>query len=520
MNERIQQLGRQVVERIRAMDNTQRLRLGALLALGVLPVALAIGFVTRTNWQPLYTNLSPQAAGQITAVLTQQKIPYQLADQGRTVLVPQQDVDQVRVELADRNIPSSSAGTVGMPTPLTFSLGESNQELQMQALLNLEAGLQQTIDTINGVDTSRVLINEPPPALFGEGTNPATASVFVQLKPGASLSPAAVRGIMNLVAHAVNGLQPKDVSVVDQNGTLLSAQALQPTAASNLAGVASSELQAEEAVDQAIENNVASMLNQVLGPGQAVVRVNAALNFNSGTQTQVTYGKGVISSQQVETSTSQNAPAPVTQAGAGGNVPGYPTVNLGTGNSQSNQNTTITRYLVPKTETQTTLPAGSISRLTVAVAVDQRLTPAEQANLQNLVAQAAGIQPGRGDRVTVVGQPFNRQQVNQVLAQMAAAQRAQRLRQEIAAAVAALAGLGLILLVRRQLRRAQKARESVPAALPAPETPAVVIERSELGAGPEAEYALDQERRYLGEMLKRDPQNVARLVRTWLEQEG
>lgn len=424
MNQRIKEYGQQILNWWKRQSLTQRLRLGVISALALSVVLVLINWVTSPNWQPLYTNLSPRAAGQITTQLTQMKVPYQLTNQGRTVLVPKAHVNQVRVDLADLNIPSS---TVGMPQPLHFSLGETNQEITLTQLADLEATLAQTINSINGVHNSRVLINQPPPALFGESAANPTASVFLDLNLGVSLSASQVRGIMNLVAHSVAGLTPKEVTVVDQAGTLLSQNALNSQPGSSITGTSQAELAAEDQIDNQIAQKVTSMLDQVLGPGAAVVRVNASLNFNQSSIHSILYGKSVLSSQKVTTKTTSSKGAAAVPAGAQGNTPAYPVTTGALGPSKSQSNSTTSHWLVDKTSTNQVVPAGSINRMTVAVAVDKPLSKAQSASLKSLVSSAAGVNAKRGDVVTIMGQPFNRTQVNQALKQMAQAQKIQQI---------------------------------------------------------------------------------------------
>ncbi|MCY0881056.1 MAG: flagellar basal-body MS-ring/collar protein FliF, partial [Firmicutes bacterium] len=285
-----------------SLSATQKWRYGGLSGLALATVIAGSDWLTNPDYTPLYTNLTAKTAGQITGQLTQLKMPYQLADQGQTVLVPKKDVDQARIDLADANITVS--GTLGLPQPMTFSLGETSQELQLDQLNNTESTLDQTIESIQGVHAARVLINQPPPTLFGEAPDQPTASVFVMLNAGDKLSAGQVHGIMNLVAHSVSGMHPNEVTVVNQYGQLLSSEAAESGAAQQVSSLSQAELADEAGVEDHIKNNIETMLDQMLGPGAAVVRVHAALNFNHGNVTNTTYGHGQLSSQQTSSSSS------------------------------------------------------------------------------------------------------------------------------------------------------------------------------------------------------------------------
>lgn len=507
-------------------SSSRRLRLLVLTVLAVAVVIAGWAFITSPNWQPLYTNLSARTAGQITAQLTTMKIPYQLTNGGSTIEVPKKDVNQVRVSLADQNIPSSN---VGLPSSLNFTIGESDQEVQATELANLEATLESTIDSINGVRSSRVLINQPPPGLFGETTGQAGASVFVDLAPGSTLSPGQVRGIMNLVAHSVTGLSVKQVSVVDQAGLVLSAGVLNGGATAAVSGMSEAELSAENAVASTIRNNVENLLQQVLGPGNAVVQVNAILNFNHATVHSTQYGKGALAQSQVQTSTSNGTTPPSTPVGTTGNTPTVTTASSASGTTTSKSQTTIDKYDVNSTSTVQSVPAGQIQRLTVAVVVNKVLSPKETQAIKSLVANAAGVNFKSGDQLSVVGMPFNRTAVNQALANMQKAQRSQTIRQ----AAAALLGLLVLALVILMIRRTVKNRPQsvpIPEAVTLPnavggqvdfEEPMSVAELlNEMRAAKEPSTAASEAaRNRIEEMAKNDPETAARLLKAWMEEE-
>lgn len=508
-------------------SSSKRLRLAVLLVLAIAVVVAGWAFITSPNWQPLYTNLNARTAGQITAELNTLKVPYQLTNGGGTVEVPKKDVNQARVSLADQNIPSQN---VGLPSSLTFSIGESDQQIQATELANLEATLESTINSITSVRSSRVLINEPAPGLFGETTGQASASVFVDLAPGNNLSAGQVRGIMNLVAHSVSGMPVKSVSVVDQSGLVLSSGVLSGNGlASGVSGVSQAELAAENSMASQIRNNVENMLTQVLGPGNAVVQVSAILNFNHSTVHSTQYGKGVLSQQQVQTSTSTGSVPPSTAVGTAGNT-ATTTVSSSSASASSNSSnskTTVNKYDVNNTKTVQTIPAGQIARLTVAVVVNQKLTAKEASSIKNLVANAAGVNFKAGDQLSVVGMPFNRTAVSQAMASMQKAQRSQTLRQGIAALLGVLALVFVFLMIRRTMKNRPAVAEAPAIRLPTAvgaqvdfqEPMSVADLLNEMRAAKEPTIS-DAARERLDEMARNDPETAARLLKAWMEEEN
>jgi flagellar M-ring protein FliF len=496
--------------------STQRLRLLAGILVGLAAVVILSNLAFSPNWQPLYTNLSAAQAGQITNQLAQMKVPYQLAQGGRTVLVPSAQVDQTRVALADQNIPSS--GTVGFANLTQFSLGETDQELQLTEQVALQDELASTIASINAVTAAKVFLNEPSPSLFGQSQNPTTASVFVTLKPYQTLTTSQVRGIMQLVSHAVAGLSLKHVSVVDQNGTLLSAGVL--ASSSTLSGQATTQFQAEQAVDAAVEQSVQTLLAQVLGPGQAVVRVTSVLNFASQTVKSQVTGKPVVSQSETETQSSTGA-AVATGGGAGANTPGY--VAGATTPTSSKSTTVIQHFTVPVSTTTTVTPAGGIQRLSVAVAVSRKLSPALQTALSKLVAQAAGLNPKRGDTLTLVGIPFNTSAARTAASEMAQAARVAQYEQwgeelllVVLAALILRAAWGA---VRRWQAAPRPALATAGAVPPAGEDVTQSVASLLRQMAESKPTPGDRAVRQVSGLIKDDPATVARLLRSWMAEE-
>ncbi len=476
----------------RAAPSAWRWRQAGAAGVGIL-LAAGIGWwALRPHYAPLYTGLSPAAAGQMTTVLSQLKIPYRLADGGSAIAVPAGSVDQARVDLAQHNLPAS--GTATLPTSPLLSLGQTPQQTALAAQSALEQTLDQTLTGLAGVSQAHVLITEPPAALFGESGTPATASVFLDLTPGTSLSASQVTAVQHLVAAAVSGLTADHVTVVDQAGTFLSA----PTPTLGGSGSATVAWQTTLAVDTSLDSRLTTMLDQIFGPGAAVVRTAAVLDLQSQTQhATVVAPKGTVTAQQTST---QTTTAPTGKAaGTATNVPTYPTGSATSGPSSSSS--AIQRYATSTTVTNTVTPPGSVQRVSVAVALNARLSPAQQRTITRLVQAAIGA--ATPTVVTVTGIPFNTRAAQAAQAAMAAAAGRQQLIGGIRDAALVMAGLLLVLWIRRRLR--------APVFLPGNDVPPVL-------ATPSAAAALTPNSP-VAEWYQRDPDAFARAVRALIEGE-
>ena len=181
-----------------------------------------MGAESKPSYQPLFTNLQSSDAGAITQQLASQKIPYQLADGGSTVLVPAADVDQERIALAQQGLPQ--AGNVGFSNLEKSGITTSEFVQQVEYQQALESQLEQTISSIQGVQSAQVNLVVPQQSEFAVGTQQATtASILVNLSPGTALSSGQVSAVVHLAASSVPGLSSSNVTVVDNHGDVLTA---------------------------------------------------------------------------------------------------------------------------------------------------------------------------------------------------------------------------------------------------------------------------------------------------------
>jgi flagellar M-ring protein FliF len=236
----------------------------------VVTLALVVSSLTsKPTYGVLFSNLSGQDAGAITAKLQAQGVPYQLADGGSVIMVPASMVDQERIALAQAGLPANS--TVGLS--LLSNVGITTSQVTQQAEYQeaLQGQLAQTIEAINGVQSAQVNLALPPTDVFAVNDNQApSASVIVQLANGVSLSAGQVQAIVHLVASAIPGMSASNVTVVDQYGDVLAAPGQQA------AGTGTGS--AAQSFDAQMEASLESMLTSILGPNQANVRVSATLD--------------------------------------------------------------------------------------------------------------------------------------------------------------------------------------------------------------------------------------------------
>jgi flagellar M-ring protein FliF len=414
--------------------------------IGLVIAAVALGaWLTRPSYAPLFSGLSGPDASAIVEQLQGAGVPYELADGGTTVLVPQEQVDAQRLAAAAEGLPGDT--TVGYS--LLDGLGVTSSEFQQTVTYKraLEGELATTIEAMEGVRTASVRLAIPEESVFVAEKQDPTASVFIETAPGATLDDEQVAAITHLTSASVDGMKPIDVAVIDADGRTLSA------VGEKVGG--SDETGAD--YEARVTDNVQAMLDKVVGPGNATVVVTADVSPESAqrvsetftqpaagaptlseSSTVETYGAGVAGQTAAGVLGPDNIAVPNGDAAAGGDDAYY----SGSGQKVNG---------VDKVTETRDIPAGAIVKQSVSVAVDSAVDGVTVAALQQMVSTAAGIDPARGDLVAVQLVPFAavaEGEAGAALAEREAAQGQESLTQIITTGIIALAAIvGLVILL-------------------------------------------------------------------------
>ncbi|MCE5284792.1 MAG: flagellar M-ring protein FliF [Pelosinus sp.] len=467
---------------------------------------------------PLFTNMEAEAAGEVAAKLKEMKVNFepQETNKGMAILVPSKDVYRIRMELASQGLPRGNKG---------FEIFEQNKfgTTEFQNKVNLVQALQgeltRTIEQMAEVEKARVHIVMPEDSLYKKNEKPATASIMLKLRYNTQLSREQVKGIVNLAAHSIQGLKPENITVVDSKAKVLNEE--DPAAAAGSGTM--TQLEMTKKVQDDLQKNLQSLLEQVLGSGKAAARVNVELSFDQRTTDKQVYepvvdDKGIVrSSQDVNENykgTSQAPPGGV--PGTTTNIPGYVTNS----NNQSNyeKKEAIRNYEINETKEKVVAAPGSIKRLSVAVLVDSSLNKAQQDSIAKTVSSAIGINTARGDSVSVEAISFNTELLDKQKAEEADYARQQNLAfwgKVILALLLVAIPVGYFVYSRRKKQRV--AEEMAAAAILEDDfLPASEVEEEELS--PEQVEEMSK-REAVENMAKTQPEDVAQLIRTWLTEE-
>jgi flagellar M-ring protein FliF len=378
----------------------------------------------KPDFQLLYSNLPPEDAGKILTSLKDQKIPYQISSNGSSILIPREKVYEVRLELASQGLPQGSGVGFEIFDNTKLGMTEFVQNVNYQRACQGE--LSRTINGFAEVESSRVHIVMPSKSLFVEEEEPATASVVLKIRPGRKLSKDQVQGIVHLVSSSVSGLDPENVTIVDNYGRMLAGL----KGKSPLGNISSDQFEFQEKMERSLENKVKTMLEKALGPGKAIVRVSCFLNFMRREKTEEKYqpDNKVVRSEQLFSETSNRTEVmPIGVPGVASNMQDGNTLStVQTSNPEFNKQDRTVNYEIGKVTSHVVEPVGKLNKLSVAVVVDGTYktvknraerkkkgeweyiprSKEEMEKLEKIVKRAVNFDSTRGDQVEIANIPF------------------------------------------------------------------------------------------------------------------
>ena len=318
------------------------------------------------TYVPLFASLPAEDAGAIVAQLKASKTPYRVGGAGEQIMVPSDQVNEIRLRVASQGLPLGSGVGFEVFDKGSFGLSDFNQRINYQRALQGE--LARTIGQARGVTRARVHLVMPQPSLFVQRDRAPSASVFLKLAPGTRLTNEDVRGIIHLVASSVEGLVPARVTVVDTAGRMLAAGS-EPmgTGAGDLSP---RRVEIKAAVEDGIERRVQSLLDSALGLGQAMTRVSTQLNFDQVERTEERFDPTPVAKHETRTVEKTKATADGPMLPAGTPTPGAPSPPHNQTNSEGTRETATVNYELSRIVARTLTSPGEIQRTSVAVLVN------------------------------------------------------------------------------------------------------------------------------------------------------
>jgi flagellar M-ring protein FliF len=508
------------------------------------------------DYKVLYSNLSDRDGGAIITALQAANIPYKFSDAGGAILVPAEQVHEMRLRLASQGLPKS--GSVGFELMDNQKFGISQFAEQINYQRALEGELERTVESISSVKSARVHLAIPKPSVFVRDKEAPSASVLVNLYPGRALDEGQVLAITHMVSSAVPDMPVKGVTILDQDGNLLT----QPSTGS---GLDASQLKYRQQIERSTQQRIDAILAPLFGSGNAHSQVSADIDFSHSEQTSENYGpngspqQAAIRSQQSSTATEmsqagasgvpgalsnqppQPASAPITAASG---TPGVTTTPV------SDRKDSTTNYELNKTVQHLEQPMGGIKRLSVAVVVNylrvvdakghatmQPVTADKLTQVNQLVKDAMGFDQARGDSVNVVNSPFTADvDPNADLPWWRTPDMIALYKQ-----IATYLGIGAVALflyfvmVKPALRRAFPPPAAATPALPSPDDEPILLDGipaseregavvqletdSEMLALESAKHKYERNLEFARSIARQDPKIVATVVKNWVTDE-
>lgn len=400
-------------------------------ALAAVAIALALRSVgTGSDYKVLFSGLSDKDGGAVIAQLSQMNVPYRHSEGGGAILVPSDQVLDVRMRLSNLGLPKHSVVGYELLDAQKFGQTQAGEGMSMKRAT--EGELMRTIGSLSAVQQVRVHLALPSQNGFFREQQKPSASVMLTLHPGRSLDRAQLAGIVHLVSSSVPELSPKSVSVVDGSGTLLTQQD------SAGQGLDAQQLQYVQWVESGLQKRVQELLEPVVGRENLRASITAEIDFSETLSVSEEFkpnngqAPAAVKSQQTLESSQNGSTAPSGVPGAQTNQPPVPATAPVTGAAQAMQGAqggsaaspavrreSSTSYEVDKTQRTTRNATGTVRRLSAAVVVNHRSTtdnrgrvstaPLAQEELDKLTAlveQGIGLNKDRGDTVKVINAPF------------------------------------------------------------------------------------------------------------------
>ncbi len=402
----------QLWKAFKALTPSKRLSIIIVAAVSLISIGIFINFVNQDEYRVLFSNLSAEDTEKIVGRLQEKGISYKVGSTGDSILVPSEHVSELRLDLASMGLPQGGGVGFEIFDKKNFGATEFVQRLNYQRALQGE--LSRTINSLDEVQYSRVHIVTPKKSLFVKEQEKTTASVIIKLKPRRRLQASQIEGITHLVASSVEGLQPEEVTILGSRGNILS----KAQSDSESSKMTDSQREYQKSIESDMANKIQTILERVVGHGNAVARVSATLDFTSIEKTEELYDaeEPVPRSLHRKTRTSY---VPI-EAGESTVSPINIETNDSSNTEREEKDETI-NYEINRVVSKTVMPVGKIDSLSVAVLVDgvyqknnegieefQPRSKKEIQSFENIVKNSVGFNADRGDQIVVTSIPFKR----------------------------------------------------------------------------------------------------------------
>jgi flagellar M-ring protein FliF len=419
-------------------------RIGLVIMAGLL-VATMIGIIVwsgKTDYKVLYTDLTKDDSAVIARMLEEGKINYQVKDDGKTIMVPEDQVEIWRLEIAKKGV--NFTGTVGYEVFDKQAFGTTSFVQKINKQRALEGELVKTIMHIKGVTRARIHLSIPESSPFVSERKPPSASVVLDVERGVSMTGDEIKGIQSLVSSSVDGMRSHNVVVIDSRGKKLS-----ENDGDSMSTETANRIALETKLNSQYEKKVEEILSRVIGEGKVIAKVAIKMDFTEKFETQTSYdseNSAVLSEVRNEQKMVGVRPSPQGIPGARSNLPGEaPQPGVPETRNDVDKSLVTRNMAVPTVVTKSKKPTAEISNISVAVMVDGKKVPVlgkdgaptvnedgvnitkyqawsqeELNNFSQIVGSSLGINQTRGDKLVIKNMEFAKEDLSEMEAIMRA----------------------------------------------------------------------------------------------------
>ncbi|MEX0798784.1 MAG: flagellar basal-body MS-ring/collar protein FliF [Bacteriovoracaceae bacterium] len=435
MQDFFKQVSQNFIEFFQSLDVNRRIGLVAIGGLILVTMVGVIMWAAKTQYKLLYTDLSKEDAATISQLLESGKIAYQMGDEGKSIYVPEDQVDIWRLEIAKKGVDFNS--TIGYEVFDNQAFGTTSFVQKINKQRALEGELMKTIKHIRGVKRARVHLSLPESSPFVTERKPPGASVVLDVERGLTLTKDEIKGIQHLISASVDGMRIKDVVIIDSKG-----EKMTENVRDDMSRHTANRLALESKVNRKYESQIEEILKRVVGEGKVIAKVNVKMDFTETFSTQTSYdgeNSAVVSEVDNKQHLQGRRPSPQGIPGARANLPGeQPQPGIPETTNDVDKSLVTRNYNVPKTVTQSKKPVAAIENVSVAVMVDGKRvqmkgenggvmlnedglpvtkyepwSEAEIANFKAIVASAIGVSEARGDKLVIKNMEFAKEDLSE-----------------------------------------------------------------------------------------------------------
>ncbi|EDP76466.1 flagellar basal-body MS-ring/collar protein FliF [Hydrogenivirga sp. 128-5-R1-1] len=492
-----------IQERFSAMPLSQKALVVGLPAVIFSLLVTVLIYSLQPDYAVLYSNLSPEDMNAVLTELDKEGVKYKVGRDGRTILVPENKVRDVRLKLAAKGIPNKGVIGYELFDKSTIGLSEFQQRVNFKRAI--EGELVRTILRFKNIEDARVHIALPEKSIFLRDEKEPSASVFIRLRPGAEITEEQVKAIRNLVAASIENLKPENVVVIDDKGRNLTANLDE-----GKEEISNKQLKIRREFEREIERKVQTALEEALGYGNVKVRVSVELDFTKVQRREETYDPDMTAVVSEQKRKEKTTGAPVGGVpGAAANIPPGTGAVQGQGGTLTEKKETITNYEVSKKEVISVDNTLKIKRLSVGVIINKELKDVNEESIKKIVSAAVGLDPKRGDTLSVVAVPFKKPAIAEEMGPPIPTWKKFLIPGVVGAVMALLLVFGLLRFLRKK-------------EAPAPVAVEVSAEEVATISGAEAlrETARELEIvKTITEVARKEPKKVAAMLKLWLREE-